>query len=698
MAGSAVIGALRVNLGLDTAAFTNGLNAAQRQLKAASERLQSIGAGMAQVGTGLTAAVTAPLLALGTVAVAEASEMRDAVGQVEAALTSMGGAAGRSMEQLRQQADALAGSSLFEDDQILRQVTANLLTFGNVAGSAFDRAQRAAVDLSARLGQDLQSSTVMIGKALNAPTQGLAALRRVGIQFTADQEAMIKSLDAAGNSAGAQAIMLAELERQFGGSAEAARNAANPFERLRLAFAGLAGDIGTTLLPIFDRVAGMFEGLAERFGSLSPGMQQTIIVVGALAAALGPLLIAAGAIVASVGVLLPLFAGLSAPILAVVAAVGAVAVGFYVFRDELIPVMQAFGQAVAETIGPKLAPLWEALKGAVAAVGEVFNAIFGGESPQSTTVILQVWGQSIARVFGAAIDLITGAVNVITNVLKALGALLRGDFSAMWGHLGSAVMSAARAIGSAFQTLLPEVVSWVRQTYEGVKTWLVDRFNALVGGIVDRVKAVGDAFFQLYDRVVGHSYIPDLVNEIADWMGPRLQQAMAPAHDAIDSTASAFAGMSSDIESSIDGIFRSLSNKDWKGALGGIFDIFSDQGGGLGKLGDLGSAIMKFLPGFKTGGTFKVGGSGGIDSSVVAFRATPGEMVDVRRPGQDFGSGGGNTYNFSGNLLTPEFWQRIQAGDASAARYGEMQGAMGGARIVSATAEQQQRQMRAYKR
>lgn len=37
---------------------------------------------------------------------------------------------------------------------------------------------------------------------------------------------------------------------------------------------------------------------------------------------------------------------------------------------------------------------------------------------------------------------------------------------------------------------------------------------------------------------------------------------------------------------------------------------------------------------FATGGSFKVGGAGGIDSQLVTLAATPGEMVDVRRPGQ----------------------------------------------------------------
>jgi tape measure domain-containing protein len=40
------------------------------------------------------------------------------------------------------------------------------------------------------------------------------------------------------------------------------------------------------------------------------------------------------------------------------------------------------------------------------------------------------------------------------------------------------------------------------------------------------------------------------------------------------------------------------------------------------------------LFGFASGGSFKVGGGGGEDSSLVAFMATPGEEVEVRRPGQ----------------------------------------------------------------
>lgn len=57
--------------------------------------------------------------------------------------------------------------------------------------------------------------------------------------------------------------------------------------------------------------------------------------------------------------------------------------------------------------------------------------------------------------------------------------------------------------------------------------------------------------------------------------------------------------------------------------------------------------ILSTPTGFMTGGTMKVGGNGGPDSQMVAFRATPGETVSVQTPTQvrkgtgAFGEGGG---------------------------------------------------------
>lgn len=51
------------------------------------------------------------------------------------------------------------------------------------------------------------------------------------------------------------------------------------------------------------------------------------------------------------------------------------------------------------------------------------------------------------------------------------------------------------------------------------------------------------------------------------------------------------------------------------------------------------------LFGFASGGSFQVGGSGGIDSQLVAFKASPNEQVSVTKPGQSMGGGGSYVYS-----------------------------------------------------
>ena len=81
--------------------------------------------------------------------------------------------------------------------------------------------------------------------------------------------------------------------------------------------------------------------------------------------------------------------------------------------------------------------------------------------------------------------------------------------------------------------------------------------------------------------------------------------------------------------------------------VGGFGDIFSSITSGLasaagGAIGSfLGNAFADLL-GFQHGGSFKVGGSGGRDSQLVAFKASPREKVTVETPNQQNKGGSGN--------------------------------------------------------
>lgn len=149
-------------------------------------------------------------------------EQEQAVKQLNATLESTGGAVGRSSQELQDLASSLQRVTTFGDETII-SAQSMLATFKEIRGVNFDRTLESVLDLSTKMDQDLKTSVVQLGKALNDPVKGLSALSRVGVSFTKEQTELIKSLSETGRVAEAQVIILQELESEFGGSARAAR-------------------------------------------------------------------------------------------------------------------------------------------------------------------------------------------------------------------------------------------------------------------------------------------------------------------------------------------------------------------------------------------------------------------------------------------------------------------------------------------
>ena len=200
----------------------------------------------------------------------------------------------------------------FDGDQVLGDVTAQLLTFTNVSGDAFKRAQEAILDISTVMKTDLKGTAIQVGKALNDPIKGLAGLGRAGIQFSEDQKATIKALVETGDIAKAQGLILDELATQFGGQAEAAAKAGLGFlDQFRNAWGDIQEIVGGNLAEIARPLVGVLQAIAEAFAGLPAPVQKFTVMVGLAAVALGPLVAGIGLLVLGIG-------AIAAPVLAVV--------------------------------------------------------------------------------------------------------------------------------------------------------------------------------------------------------------------------------------------------------------------------------------------------------------------------------------------------------------------------------------------
>lgn len=211
-------------------------------------------------------AVIAPLAALAAGAAAlsvvkgsfaEAREAATIERQTAAAIKATGGAANVTSAQIADMSEALS-EQVGIDDEAIAGMQNILLTYKLVrnelgAGNdIFDQATQSILDMSTALGKDLNSTALQVGKALQDPVKGMAALSRSGVVFTQVQKDQAKAMVETGDLLGAQKIVLAELAGEFAGAADAGHDATDD---LGVSFKNLQEDIGGVLLPALNGTA-----------------------------------------------------------------------------------------------------------------------------------------------------------------------------------------------------------------------------------------------------------------------------------------------------------------------------------------------------------------------------------------------------------------------------------------------------------
>jgi acid phosphatase family membrane protein YuiD len=198
----------------------------------------------------------------------EAREAQKVAAQTNAVIKSTGGVAKVSADQVSALATAIS-NKVGVDDEAIQSGANLLLTFTGIRNEAgkgndiFNQATRVVTDMTAAMNggkvtqEGMKTASIQVGKALQDPIKGITALRKVGVAFTEQQVTQIKTMVASGNALGAKRIILAELNKEFGGSAAAGTNA---MQKLGVVFGNIKEQIGTVLLPIIDRFASWLAG------------------------------------------------------------------------------------------------------------------------------------------------------------------------------------------------------------------------------------------------------------------------------------------------------------------------------------------------------------------------------------------------------------------------------------------------------
>jgi hypothetical protein len=247
--------ALTLKLLADISDFTKGIDQSQKQTRTMGDNIKKFGK-MAAVGL-LAAGAAAGAFAVKAIAAGEAAATSNArIEQINQSMGLFGASTDEVTESLIKYANETARATGI-DQNAIKATQAKLLTFKEIAQTAdevngnFQRATKAAIDLGAAGFGTAEDNAVSLGKALNDPIRGITALTRNGITFTESEKERIKVLVESNKVGEAQNMILAAIETQVGGTAEATANAT---DRMKVGLSQVTETIGLALLPAFEKV------------------------------------------------------------------------------------------------------------------------------------------------------------------------------------------------------------------------------------------------------------------------------------------------------------------------------------------------------------------------------------------------------------------------------------------------------------
>lgn len=384
--------------------------------------------------------------------------------RLEGVIEATGGAAGLSAEEIRQFASDLDEATLGSQVEIER-AAAQMLTFRTVTGDTFKQAITLAQDLSDVFGS-VEAATLQIGKALDNPAQGFAALRRSGVSFSDTQIELIKNFQEMGDIASAQGVILETLAGQVEGVASAAGGGlAGSVDLVGKKFLDLQVAIGDAILPAAIE---FYNNLAARLADLGKEVDE----------------------LTESGQLQRWFADIGASL-------GELTNKFFDFvRDfdfnAALQGVSNFADGVVETVG-KVDAVFNGLVSSAKTVGNTITGVFNAAGSATSAVILSI-SQGVQRFIDTM-----NLLRLATDETKASVDQFVTDAQANFDSFTDAAVQDAQDFKDGVMGIVDSVTELAAATDDAnqkqidAQQALVDTATAAQQSVSDRIKAEKDA-------------------------------------------------------------------------------------------------------------------------------------------------------------------------------------------------------------
>lgn len=475
-----------------------------------------------------------------------------------------------------------------------------------VAGLTNELAVRAA-DMASVFNTDVSEAMSAINQAIRGETEAIRRFTGDVTEATLAQFALANGIKQPVNEMTEQEkrllrvqVLLSQTDKFAGDFANTSGGMANQMRIAKAQMTNVAAELGTTLLPIVAKGAGILNTLVSAFSGLPEPMKTGIVAIGGVTAGLAVLGLAIPPVATGLG-------ALKTGLLQVIPALRSVSL---TMRTALIAsgigaLIVALGLLILhwEEVWGAVKIVWEKTVGFIQEHWKNLLFIFGGGGAFIRAILFikdhwdEIWG-TIQRIWERVTGFIKGLWESEWGWLMPGGALfkaitfIRDEWDAIWGTIQSvfttvtgAIMTIFSAFRSTFEGIWNNYTAFLRIQWE--IAWAVIRTTiSTVTGVVRRIfDGFKAGFLGTWNNLVDHlrgswSFVWEVIRGAWNHVGK-------PVFDTIKRVL---------------GEIRNLADK----ALGPLDDIIGKGGDVLGKIGGAAGKVGGFF-GLQHGGPVLAG-------------------------------------------------------------------------------------------
>jgi phage-related minor tail protein len=322
--------------------------------------------------------------------------------------------------------------------------------------------------------------------------------------------------------------------------------------------ADIGSSLATVLAPVLQDISNAPKRFSEMWQSIPAPVQETIVKIALVAAAIGPVLVVIGKVISAVGTIMSIIptvtsamagvkaamAGLNAvmaanPIGLIITAIGLLVAAFIYlwnncegFREFWINFWEKIKE-VAITVWTAIKDffvnIWEAIKNTFTTVVNAISSFLTTAWNAIKTVFETVFNAIktvVTTYFNVYKTIITTVINAIKTVVTTVWNAIKTAIETVVNAIKTVITTAWNAIQTTTSTIFNAVKNVVTSVWNGIKSAVMNVVNAMKSTISNILNGIKNTFSSVFNGI--WSFVSGIVNKLKsvfnfNWSLPKIK-------------------------------------------------------------------------------------------------------------------------------------------------------------------------------